>query len=75
VYLLLAAALGAVFGVAWVFVTGQRSIPYLAVIGFALAAGILSDLAEKAIKRRRLRRGRPRRAHARPHPAKTRKEA
>ncbi|MFJ3043670.1 hypothetical protein [Streptomyces tendae] len=64
-FLLLAAILGGAFGLAWAAITGDRSIPWLAVAGFALIAGVVSDLAEKAVLRRRARRGRTRRTHAR----------
>lgn len=66
-FYVLAAILGGAFGIAWVAVTGDRSIPWLAVAGFAPAAGVISYLLEKAILRRRARRARggDRRTHAR----------
>ncbi|KPC63308.1 hypothetical protein ADL27_62805 [Streptomyces sp. NRRL F-6602] len=66
-FYVLAAILGGAFGIAWAAITGDRSIPWPAVIGFALAAGFASDLLEKAVLRRRARRARggDRRTHAR----------
>lgn len=65
-YILLAATLAAVFGVAWWIATGSTHLPWPAVVGLALAAGAIASLTEKALHRARLRRGRPeRRAHAR----------
>jgi hypothetical protein len=64
VYILLAAILAAVFGVAWWIATGSTHLPWPAVVGLALAAGAIANLTEKTIHR--LRRSRPeRRAHAR----------
>lgn len=64
-FLLFAAILGVIFGIGWAVVTGDTTIPWLAVAGFALAAGVISDLAEKAVQRRRAHRGKTRRVHAR----------
>lgn len=64
-FYVLVAILGGIFGVAWAAITGDRSIPWLAVAVFAVLAGVVSDLVEKAVLRRRARRGRTRRTHAR----------
>lgn len=74
-FYLIAAVLGGVFGVGWVAVTGSNNIPYLVIIGYCLAVSLLSEMVEGAIKRRRIRRSRPRRTHARPAPPKTRGNA
>jgi UDP-N-acetylmuramyl pentapeptide phosphotransferase/UDP-N-acetylglucosamine-1-phosphate transferase len=75
VFYLISAVLGGAFGVGWVAVTGDNDIPYLVIIGYCLAVSLLSELAEGAMKRRRIRRSRPRRAHAQPRPTKPRKAA
>lgn len=66
-------AVGVGFAVLWVNVLHQQPIPLW---GLALiAAGVfLAAPAMDVVRRRQHRRGRPRRAHARPHP-KTRKAA
>ncbi|MFF9287563.1 hypothetical protein [Streptomyces griseosporeus] len=58
--------------VAWLRLTGSRALSPAAVIVCTVIAVVVSLAVEHLV--RLVRRGRPRRAHARPHP-KTRKEA
>lgn len=71
-FYLISAILGGAFGVGWVVVTGDNDIPYLVIIGYCLIVSLLSEMAEGAMKRRRIRRSRPRHTHARPARPKTR---
>jgi hypothetical protein len=66
-------AVGVGFAVLWVDVFDQQPVP-LWVLGVIGAAVFLIDPTVRTVCRRRHGRGRPRRAHARPH-AKTRKAA
>lgn len=55
---------------AWLYATGQHTFTLDAAIVCAFIAVVVALVVEAAI--RRVRRGRPRRAHARPTPPKTR---
>lgn len=55
---------------AWLYTTGQRTLTVAAIVTCTVISVVVALVVEAAI--RRLRRGQPRRAHARPVPPKTR---
>ncbi|MFF7795591.1 hypothetical protein [Streptomyces sp. NPDC007991] len=58
---------------AWLHLTGSRTLTPGAILACTAVSVALALAVEAAVQR--TRRGRPRRAHARPHPSKNRKAA
>lgn len=77
-YILATAALAALANTLWYWTSDSWQMPTwvttLIILGSAATVEVVLQ-ARAAVHRRRARGGRPRRAHARPHPTKTRKAA